>query len=109
MRNQHTEDFFVYVQSKFYAQSVFGAKRFYAQSVFNETLKAKPPQPGDCQEVYDDGEEFMWDCLVILQTIATQGFTQCSQSWKVQKSTLGQNGKSKSFVEQNQPSKMRKN
>jgi hypothetical protein len=47
----------VYVQSKFYAQSVFGAKRFYAQSVFNETLKAKPPQPGDCQEVYDDGEE----------------------------------------------------
>jgi len=36
----------VYVQSK-----------FYAQSVFNETLKAKSPQPGDCQEVYDDGEE----------------------------------------------------
>ena len=51
------------------------------------------------------GEEFMWDCFVNSQVIATQRFTQHPQSWKVQKSALGQNGKSMSFAEQNQSSK----
>ena len=52
-------------------------------------------------ELVDEG-------LIVIGAHGTPAFVmdigiEYSQSWKVQKSALGQNGKSKSFAEQNQP------
>ena len=48
-----------------------------------------------------------YKCFATSQVTEIQQETDTPQNWKVQKSAIAKNGKSKSFAEQNQPSIMR--
>ena len=54
------------------------------------------------------GEEFMWKYFGILQVTGTQIEIRYYQNKTIQKSAIAKNGKSKSFAEQNQPSRVSK-